>query len=263
VVKRAFHKPRRRVDRPYLPPQFRGTARPPATLPPIAYFAAAGVLVLVAVLVAGLLIALRHDPNGGSAQTSDIPASGPLPAAYSRASSTAVFAPINKRSSDRRPLTAAEVFRKKTISVTAAGASLKLSASKLDTRCGAAVWGRPLAEGLRRWRCTQVARGMYADKRFAAMVTIFNLANVHGADELVDTVDPGSGNGFPRPLNGGFGQAFSTARGLAMGHYALITWVQRADGTGDEQDTRLLSVLIRLGVSPAVLTRVAGKHPHG
>jgi hypothetical protein len=228
----------------------------------MAYFAAAGVLVLVAVLVVGLLVALRSDRDGGSADSGAVPESGPLPSAYSQASSTDVFAPINKRSADRRPLTASEVFHKKMISVTAAGASLKLSASKLDTHCGAAVWGTRLAAGLRTWRCTQVARGMYVDKRFAAMVTIFNLANVQGADQLVDTVDPRSANGFPRPLGSGFGQSFSTARGLAMGHFALITWVQRADGTGDEKDTRLLSLLIRLGVPPAILNRVAGKRQH-
>lgn len=224
----------------------------------MAYFAAAGVLVLVAALVAGLLLVLKNDGNG-SAEVGDVPATGPLPSAYSRASSTDVFGPINKRSTDRKPLTAAEVFHPKTISVTAAKAKLKLSASKLDGTCGAAVWGRQLAEGLQRWGCTQVTRGMYADKEFTAMVTIFNLASVKGADQLVDTVDPRSANGFPRPLSGGFGRAFSTARGLAMGHYALISWVQRADGTGDEQDTRLLSLLIKLGVSPAILTRVAGK----
>jgi hypothetical protein len=224
----------------------------------VAYFVAAGVLVLVVVLAAGLFLVLRNGGNG-PAGAGAVPASGPLPSAYSQASSTDVFAPINMRSADRKPLTAAAVFHPKTISVPAAKATLKLSASKLDGSCGAAVWGRQLAEGLVRWRCTQVARGMYADKRFAAMVTIFNLASVKGADELVDTVDPRSGNGFPRPLSGGFGQAFSTARGLAMGHYALISWVQRVDGTGDEQDTRLLSLLIKLGVSPAVLTRVAAK----
>jgi hypothetical protein len=228
----------------------------------MAYFAAAGVVGLVAVLVAALLVVLRNDGNGGSAETGDVPVSGPLPSAYSQASSTDVFAPIDKRSADRKPLTAGEVFHRKTISVTGASASLKLSASKVDSRCGSAVWGRRLAEGLSRWRCTQVARGMYADKRFAAMITIFNLASVKGADQLVDTVDPRSANGFPRPLNGGFGQAFSTARGLAMGHYALITWVQRADGTGDEKDTRLLSLIIRLGISPAIMSRVAGKRQH-
>lgn len=225
----------------------------------MAYFAAAGVLVLVAVLIAGLLLVLRDDRSGGSAEAGDVPASGPLPSAYSQASSTGVFAAIDKRSADRGPLTAAEVFHSKTISVSGAGATLKLSDSKLDRACGAAVWGRELAVGLQRWRCTQVARGMYANKRFTAMVTIFNLSSVEGADQLVDTVDPKSGNGFPRPLSGGFGQAFSTARGLAMGHYALISWVQRADGTGDEQDTSLLSLLVKLCVSPAILTRVAGK----
>ncbi len=32
-----------------------------------------------------------------------------------------------------------------------------------------------------------------------------------------------------------------------MGHYAVITWVQRAEGTGDERDAALLSLLVTAG----------------
>jgi hypothetical protein len=97
------------------------------------------------------------------------------------------------------------------------------------------------------------------------MVTIFNLADVKAADQLVTTIDPRSGNGFPLVPAGKapFGQEFSTARGLAMGHYAVISWVRRADGTGDEQDTALLSLLVATGRPKAVLVRAAGPGRRG
>lgn len=231
--------------------------RPPRTLSPVAYLVAAGVVALVAVLVAGVFFVLRHGGSGSSA--GGVPASGPLPAQYSQVPSTDVFAPVNQRSADNTPLTLAQAFSSKTVSVVPAKATLRLSASKLDSTCASAVWGKSLSASLNRWGCSQAARGMYTDKNFTAMVTIFNLANVQDANALVGFITPKSNNGFPRPLSGSFGQAFSTARGLAMGHYAQVTWVQRAGGTGNEQDTQMLSLLIKLGVSPAILSRVAGK----
>jgi hypothetical protein len=110
---------------------------------------------------------------------------------------------------------------------------------------------------LQRGGCTQASRGVYTDKNFAAMVTIFNLADVKSADAVVAAADPKSGNGFPLVPPGAdpMGKAFSTARGVAMGHYAVITWVQHADGSGDEQDAALLSLLVTTGRPKAVLLR--------
>jgi hypothetical protein len=75
--------------------------------------------------------------------------------------------------------------------------------------------------------------------------------------------DPRTGSGFPLvpPRSVPFGQAFSIARGVAMGHYAVITWVQRADGTGDERDGALLSLLVTTGRPGAVLLRATGSAP--
>jgi hypothetical protein len=47
-----------------------------------------------------------------------------------------------------------------------------------------------------------------------------------------------------------------------MGHYAVITWVQHADGTGDESDAALLSLLVTTGRPNAVLVRAAGQPQH-
>lgn len=242
----------------------RGSGRPAArrsTLPAGVYFAAACVVVLVGVIAAAAALFVsglgHHRATVPAAPR--VPVGGAVPSAYSQAPSTSAFDAIAKRTADAGPLTAAEVFGAKTISDADSKASLRLTTSTVDRRCGAAVWGDGLAQRLQSGGCRQVTRGVYADKHFAAMVTIFDLADVGAADQVVAAADPRSGNGFPLPPPGSvpFGTSFSTARGLAMGHYAVISWVQRADGTGDEKDAALLSLLVTTGRPQAVLLRAA------
>jgi hypothetical protein len=232
----------------------------------MAYFAAAGVVLVVALMVvAGLVVVFHNEPKAPTAQPGGAPAGGPLPSIYSAASSTSVFAPIAKRTSDPSPLTQNEVFDQKTIADQDSKASLKLSASKLDARCADAVWGEPLVRLLQQAGCTQVTRGLYADKRFAAMITILNVADSTAADKVVAAADPRTGEGFVRPLGdqAAFGQGFSTARGVAMGHYAVISWLRRIDGTGSETDPKLVSLLVTVGPPPAVVGRVADQGQKG
>jgi hypothetical protein len=191
----------------------------------------------------------------------EVRSEGPGASTYSQAASTAAFAVIADRAKDAKPLTPGQVFGIKKITDADAKASLKLTASKLDARCAAAIWGTRLAGRLAQGGCTQASRATYSDKHFAALVTVFNLANAKAADLVVAEADPRSGNGFPLapPGSPAFGQAFSTARGVAMGHYAVITWVQRSDGSGDESDAALLSLLVTTGRPNAVLVRATGQ----
>jgi hypothetical protein len=222
------------------------------------------VVVLVAVIAVVAVAVFTGD--GGTPGTAPPPSvtnvrtDGPGASAYSQAASTSAFNAIADRAKDAKPLTAAEVFATKKITDSDAKASLKLTASRLDARCTSAVWGVRLAGVLEQARCTQAARATYSDDRFAAMVTIFNLADARGADQVVAQADPRTGNGFPLapPRSVPFGRAFSTARGVAMGHYAVITWVERTDGSGDESDAALLSLLVTTGRPNAVLVRAAG-----
>ena len=251
--------PRRRVRRP-------GRT---GAIPPVAFFGAAAVVVLIAVVAAVAVFALGSgggDPRpGGTAvpKVKDVRAEGPGASAYSQAASTAAFAAIADRAKDPRPLTAAETFDPKKITDDDAKASLRLTASSLVSRCETAVWGEDLAGRLKQGGCTQVARAAYEDKDFDTLVTIFNLADDRAADQVVADADPRSGNGFPLvpPKATAFGQGFSIARGVAMGHYAVITWVRRADGGGDERDPALLSLLVTAGKPNAVLVRAAGRDP--
>jgi hypothetical protein len=241
------------------------------SVPPIAYFAAAGVIILVAVVAAAAVAVFGGSGGGGGARgqaaapdVKDVRTEGPGASTYSQAASTAAFAVIADRTKDAKPLTSAQVFGTKKITDADAKATLKLTASSLDAHCTAAIWGTRLAGRLEQGGCTQAARATYSDKHFAALVTIFNLVDAKAADQVVAEADPRSGNGFPLapPDSPAFGQAFSTARGVAMGHYAVITWVQHADGSGDERDAALLSLLVTTGRPNAVLVRAAGQSSH-
>jgi hypothetical protein len=48
-----------------------------------------------------------------------------------------------------------------------------------------------------------------------------------------------------------------------MGHFAVIGWVRRLDGTGDEQDEALLSLLVTVSGPQAVLDRAAAARSGG
>ncbi|WP_460351579.1 hypothetical protein [Actinoallomurus acanthiterrae] len=219
------------------------------------------ILVVALVAVAGVVVLLHDEPKPSAPQPGGSLAGGPSPSVYSATASTEVFAPIAKRTADPSPLTENEVFDKKTIADTDSKASLKLTTSKLDARCADTVWGQALVRLVQQVGCTQVARGVYADKHFMAMVAIFNLADSTVAGKLVTAADPRTGNGFAKPPSdeAAFSQGFSTARGVAMGHYAVITWVRRADGSGSETDPKLLSLLVTVGPPPSIVGRVADK----
>lgn len=242
--------------------------------------AAAALAVLFVVAVAGLIAfsgdegrPAQSDPAGTVGRAAD---SGPSPQSYSSSPSTDAYRGIAERAKDARPLTEAEVFpaSDRTVTVREAGARLTLVGSRLDGDCARAVWGAAVADELRRGGCNQAVRGMYVDirKGYALSVAIFNLNTSADADRFVAALGRVRGGGFVRPLTedpGGvtaspspeeltrFGQGFGAARGLAMGHYAVVAWAQRLDGTGDPTDEALLALLIEGGKASAVLGRAA------
>lgn len=225
------------------------------------------VVATVTGLVAAIAVAVLTyiDPNADEVGDGTPEATGAAPSSYSEAPSTEVFKRIDSRSADKRPLSVREVFNAATRRLDDKDAKvvLKLRTSKLDANCGLAVWSRSLAAELRKAGCSQVLRGLYSDdkQRFGAIVAIFNLAEVEQANAIVRRLSPDVGSGFvlpppaEPPLNR-FGQGFSIARGRAMGHYVLLSWVQRLDGSGDERDEQLHSLVVTGGqVDEAILRR--------
>ncbi|MBT2209878.1 hypothetical protein [Actinomadura sp. NEAU-AAG7] len=248
--------------------------RPRAALGSRAYFGAAGALGAVVIVGLGAVVLLRggDDPVPTHAPAAVIgrPAgSGPSPTSYSSSPTSAAYAGIAARTSDAGPLTAGEAFPPSaaTIPVPDSDVKLTLRTKRLDGDCAAAVWGATVAADLRRGGCTQAARGLYAstgrgERAYGMAVAVFNLAGSADADRFVGLLDRTRGGGFVRPPAatgplGAFGQGFGMARGLAMGHFAVVSWAQRLDGGGDERDETLLSLLIEGGKAPAVLGRAA------
>ncbi|MFI0349589.1 hypothetical protein [Actinomadura sp. 9N407] len=230
----------------------------------IYFFLAGGLgLVIVVVLLAVLVMGGGEKPPAGKAAGAamgPVAESGLSPSSYSSSASTGAYAKIEQRSADPAPLTAGEAFPDEKLAVPDAGAELSLKGKRLDGDCAAAVWGSGVGDELRRGSCTQAVRGVYADGDHALTVAVFNLAGKENADRLVGRLE--SGGGFVRPLPAGepldrFGQGFSMARGLAVGHYAVVAWAQRLDGKGDVQDEALLSLLIEGGKAPGPLGRAA------
>ncbi|QFG25972.1 hypothetical protein [Actinomadura sp. WMMB 499] len=242
-----------------------------AALGPKAYFAAAGALAAVVLLGFGAL-AMTGGADGTDARGAALPPvgtaaeTGPSPTSYSNSPSSEAYAGIGAREADAEPLTIEEAFPKgaQTLQVPETDLELELAAKKLDGDCAAAVWGASVAADLRRGGCSQAVRGLYADADggYGMAVAVFNLASAADADRFVATLGEVRGGGFVRPLpaeaaRAEFGTGFSMARGLAQGHFAVVSWSARLDGTGDASDEALLSMLIEGGKAPAVLARAA------
>ncbi|TDD72875.1 hypothetical protein E1293_32165 [Actinomadura darangshiensis] len=245
----------------------RGAGGPGAKL----YFGAAAVLGVLVLLGLGAVVVLRggEAPDAGAAANAKIgkPAgTGPSPTSYSSSPSDAVYGGIASRRADSKPLTVGEAFPSSAakLSVPDGKVTVKLRAKRLDGDCAAAVWGGSVAAELGKGGCTQAARGIYSDTGhgYGLAVAVFNLAGSADADRFVKRLESTIGGGFvlpleaPEPLDG-FGRGFGMARGLAMGHFAVVSWVQRLDGKGDERDEALLSLLIEGGKAPSVLGRAA------
>ncbi|MFD0904025.1 hypothetical protein, partial [Actinomadura sediminis] len=242
-----------------------------AELGPKAYFAAAGALAAVVLLGFGAL-AVAGGAGGADARGAALPPVGDAaetglsPTSYSSSPSSDAYAGIETRQADATPLTLEEAFPKDARSVPVPGTEveLELAEKKLDGDCAAAVWGASVAADLRRGGCSQAVRGLYADADggYGMAVAVFNLASAADADRFVATLGEVRGGGFVRPLPAEgpaaeFGSGFGMARGLAQGHFAVVSWAARLDGKGDASDETLLSMLIEGGKAPGVLSRAA------
>ena len=235
------------------------------------YFGAAAGLLVVVLAGLGAVVALRGG-SGEKAQEAPAPRigtpaeTGPSPKSYSSSASASAYSGIASRRADPGPLTVGEVFPSSAakLSVPDGEVQVKLRTKRLDGDCAAAVWGATVGEVLGEGGCTQAVRGIYSggEDGYALAVAVFNLAGAQEAGRFVATLEDTIGSGFVRPLEApapldGFGRGFGMARGLAMGHFAVVAWAQRVDGKGGPEDESMLSLLIEGGQNPAVLGRAA------
>ncbi|GAA4184646.1 hypothetical protein GCM10022252_13860 [Streptosporangium oxazolinicum] len=225
---------------------------------------------LAGVLVAAIALTFAISAIGNDFEPEQVTASvigtEPRPEVYKGWPSSKVFAPIAESKADPKPLTAKELFPK---TLKEGRTTLRLAGGpRLETDCVAAVWGQGLADLLTRGGCTQVARGLYAsaDGRYVAQYTLFNLRDTASADALVTTLTTMHRGGWVRPLQASraaFPAAGHTeASGHAMGHYAGLVWLGRADGVepGPRDDFVSLSLTVR-ATEKAIFRRIVAASP--
>ncbi|MFF5257609.1 hypothetical protein ACFY4C_01585 [Actinomadura viridis] len=199
---------------------------------PLIVVAAVVVLLVAAGAVAFFVLGGEEDEAAGG------PGNGARisPVAYTPQMADKDMAKLAQRSADQRPITQGEAFPADVKTVAYQKYSFTLAASQLSTDCKAVTWGARLQGDLAKYGCSQIARGAYVsqDKRHVGQFIAVNLVSQQGAEQIVRDLDPATGAGFVLPLTApgapDFRSGFSAAYAQAYGHYAIITWVQRAGG---------------------------------
>jgi len=224
-----------------------------------------GIAVMLTVVV-GRLSEVSEPPRAAAGDRSRVDLARPDD--YQGWASLPQFKPIADRKNDPRPLTVKELFATRTLKN--GRITLRLVERKEDRDCSAVVWGEQLAAKLAEGGCTQALRGLYrsADGRYVAQYTLFNLATVGAADDLVKSLTTMHRGGWVRPLEARSATftpgGYTEASGHAMGHLVGLVWIGRADGGEPtaRDDFVGLSLAVR-GVEKAVFTRVvaAGGKP--
>ncbi|WP_165495076.1 hypothetical protein [Actinomadura roseirufa] len=190
----------------------------------------AGAVVAAAVIaVAAVLVLGGGDDEGGSAKTI-------APTAYTPDFGGEGFAKIASRDADKRPVTEAEALSGDAKTLTSGKYSFRLAASNLTSDCKSASWGARLQGDLAKFGCSQLLRGAYvsSDKKYVGQFIVINLVSEEGVKQIQRDLDRATGAGWVKPLNPPgvprFGAGFSAAYARTYGHYAVVTWVERAGG---------------------------------
>src|SRR5699024_3151648 len=129
------------------------------------------------------------------------------------------FAAIDQRDSDAEPMTEDSVFGQAE-ELELDGVSLQAEQTEVNESCTSMVWGGDLAQGLLDAECVNAASALYTDndQEYVAQVTLFDVADGNGAEEVSAALDPTNTEteaGFVLPqteedvagLNEGYSQA--------------------------------------------------------
>ncbi len=208
--------------------------------------AAVALVVVIAVVV---VVVLRS----GGGDTEEAPAGDhPLPTTYVPTNADPGTNKLNLRGADQRPLTEGEVFGDvKTVSYRTF--TFNLAGAAISSDCGAGIWGQRLQADLRQYGCTQLARGAYlsADKQYVGQFFALNLDRAEGAQQIVRDLDTQTGAGFVNPLPAAgvqnFGGGFSAAYAEPLGHYVIMSWVQRKGGVRPASLNQMIDASLAIG----------------
>ncbi|MFB9833851.1 hypothetical protein [Actinoallomurus acaciae] len=164
------------------------------------------------------------------------------PTTYNSMKSWSLWDSLNTASKDSKPLTLDEVFadpEAKSYKDSSDNTVFNVQGTgRLDTNCVGAVTGAALQTALQGYGCTQVVRAAYvsADQKWVGQMAIFNLKDVTSANAFIDDLDPKANKGFFQPISGAspvdkFGTSTTGAESGAYGHFVVVGWAGRADGT--------------------------------
>ncbi|QKW35368.1 hypothetical protein HUT06_16085 [Actinomadura sp. NAK00032] len=188
-----------------------------------------GAAALVAVIVAAVAVVLLTGGGGEEAAPKTA-----VPTAYTPDYLGEGFSQIASRTADKRAVTEGEAFGAKALKNGAY--SFALASSKLSADCKDGTWGSRLQADLAKHGCSQLARAAYvsADKKHVGQFIVLNMETEDGVKQILRDLDPATGAGWITPLKAAgvpaFGSGFSAAYAKTYGHYAVLTWVQRAGG---------------------------------
>jgi hypothetical protein len=205
----------------------------------------------VVVLIVVVVVAVVAMGGGDGKKDQAAAAARVTPKVYVNTPANSLVDKLNERSKDKRPLNKSEVFGDDAKSVSHGNYHFTLVGSQLSD-CASATWGQELQNDLRKYGCTQVARGAYVsqDKKYLGQFVAMNLEQLQGAEQIVRDLDPNSSAGFVSPLSAqgaeNFGNGFSAAYSQSFGHYVVISWVERAGGAQPQTMNELLDASIAI-----------------
>jgi hypothetical protein len=206
----------------------------------------------VALLIAVAVVAVVVLRSGGGGDEGAPAGDRPVPTTYVPTNADPGTNKLNLRSADQRALTEGEVFGDvKTVSYRTF--TFNLAGAAVSSDCRAGTWGQRLQADLRRYGCTQLARGAYlsSDKQYVGQFFALNLVSAEGAQQIVRDLDKTTGAGFlsPLPASGveNFGGGFSAAYAEPMGHYVVMSWVQRKGGGRPASLNQMIDASLAIG----------------
>ncbi|WP_017607989.1 hypothetical protein [Nocardiopsis xinjiangensis] len=162
------------------------------------------------------------------------------------------FGAIDQRDSGAEPMTEDSVFGQ-TEELELDGVSLQAQQTEVNDSCTSMVWGGDLAQSLLDAECVNAASALYtdSDQEYVAQVTLFDVADSNGAEEVSAALDPSNTDteaGFVLPRTdedvAGLNEGYSQATTQVMGHYVAVFWTARQDAEdpGDDSDLATVNV---------------------
>ncbi|GAA0927003.1 hypothetical protein [Nonomuraea longicatena] len=196
-------------------------------------FVVGGVAILG--LLAGGLVVMWNMDSPSTAQSAPRRVSAPLPSAP-----PGEFGYAGSRKTDPQPLTVKELFGQKTI--TQGGRTYSLAATKKDKKCGDGVVGDKLVKALKAAKCSQMIRASYRDKsgKIMGTVGIANLSTSRNAAKVA-AVGGKKREVYLKALPGKdsvtkkLGSGSGAAEVWTHGHYAVLVWFQKSDGSAPDK----------------------------